>query len=156
MTKREFLEEMQDALVQDLSSGQVNGHIRYYSQYIDQETAKGLSEEDVIQKLGNPRLIAKTLVDTSAEDGNDTNSYGTYEQNKYSQGDYGTADGEWIRESNNRRFHTTREQKIHIALGILITIGIIALIISIISALLPVVLPVLAVLLLLSYLRKKL
>ena len=29
MTKREFLEEMQDALAQALSSDQVNGHIRY-------------------------------------------------------------------------------------------------------------------------------
>ena len=150
MTKREFLEEMQDALAQALSSDQVNGHIRYYSQYIDREIAKGLSEQEVIQRLGNPRLIAKTLVDTSAEDRNESDF------KQYSQGDYGTADGEWIRESNKRHSHTTREQKLHIALGILIVIGIFARIISIISALLPVVLPVLAVLLLLSYLRKKL
>ncbi len=44
---------------------------------------------------------------------------------------------------------------VRLVLGILIVMGVIALIISIVSALLPVVLPIAAVLILLSFLRRK-
>lgn len=65
MTKQEFLQELRIALQGEVSQAAINEHIRYYESYIIEESRKGKSEEEVITQLGNPRLIAKTLIDTT-------------------------------------------------------------------------------------------
>jgi uncharacterized membrane protein len=65
MTKQEFLDELQNALQGKIKQGQVNKHLHYYENYIMEEARKGSSESQVIEALGSPRLIAKTLVDTT-------------------------------------------------------------------------------------------
>jgi uncharacterized membrane protein len=39
--------------------------LRYYENYIIEESRKGRTEAQVIEDLGNPRLIAKTIIDTT-------------------------------------------------------------------------------------------
>ena len=65
MTRQEFLEELQLALQGLLSQAAVRDNIRYYDHYIREEMQKGKTEQAVIEALGNPRLIAKTLIDTT-------------------------------------------------------------------------------------------
>ena len=62
MTKQEFLDGLRRSLVSGLESSEVNEHINYYSQYIDSQIRMGISEEEVMASLGEPRLIAKTLL----------------------------------------------------------------------------------------------
>lgn len=69
MTRQEFLHELRIALQGEVSQRAVDEHIRYYENYIIEETRKGKSEEEVIAQLGNPRLIAKTLIDTTEQFG---------------------------------------------------------------------------------------
>lgn len=69
MTRNEFLQELRIALQGKVSQGQVNEHLRYYENYIMEESRKGTSEDEVIAALGNPRLIAKTIIETSNESG---------------------------------------------------------------------------------------
>lgn len=69
MTKQEFLEGLRRYLSGSLEYRQVNEHLRYYTEYIDSQIRQGKSEEQVMQELGDPRLIAKTL---SGMEGADT------------------------------------------------------------------------------------
>ena len=62
MTRDEFLKELRISLQGLIPQGQVNSQLLYYEQYIIEESRKGRTEEEVLAALGNPRLIAKTIV----------------------------------------------------------------------------------------------
>lgn len=64
MVKSEFLEILRDTLTGELSSEKIAEHIKYYEEYIGEKIQSGLTEEDVMRELGEPRLIAKTIIDT--------------------------------------------------------------------------------------------
>ncbi len=68
MTKEEFLTELREALSGSISPAAVNENVRYYDEYIETESRKGRSEDEVMGELGDPRLIAKTIIDTSLPD----------------------------------------------------------------------------------------
>ncbi|HHV13510.1 MAG TPA: DUF1700 domain-containing protein [Clostridiales bacterium] len=60
MDKREFLEGLSQALDGEVNPEVIEENIRYYDQYI----ASGSSEEErILKELGNPRLIAKTIIE---------------------------------------------------------------------------------------------
>ena len=65
MRKTEFLQELREALDGEVSASVIQSNISYYDQYISQEAAKGRREEEVIEEIGSPRLIAKTIIDSS-------------------------------------------------------------------------------------------
>ena len=62
MTKQEFLDGLRRSLAGGLEPHEINEHINYYSQYIDSQIRMGISEDEVMASLGEPRLIAKTLL----------------------------------------------------------------------------------------------
>ena len=62
MTKQDFLDGLRRSLSGGLDTAQVNEHVRYYSDYIDSQIRMGVAEEEVMASLGEPRLIAKTLL----------------------------------------------------------------------------------------------
>lgn len=62
MSKQEFLDGLRRSLAAGLESQEINEHIRYYSEYIDSQIRMGVREEEVMNSLGEPRLIAKTLL----------------------------------------------------------------------------------------------
>ena len=62
MSKQEFLENLRRSLSSGLEYSKVEEHMRYYSDYIDSRIRQGEREEDIMAQLGEPRLIAKTLV----------------------------------------------------------------------------------------------
>lgn len=71
MSKREFLSKLEEALIYEVPQRAVTENLRYYSSYIDSEMIKGRSEEEVLDELGDPRLIARTIIEAakSGEDG---------------------------------------------------------------------------------------
>ena len=71
MTKQEFLIDLQKALTNRLSSAAVNNHVNYYREYIEVEIRRGREEAEVVEELGNPRLIAKSILTAAAADGQD-------------------------------------------------------------------------------------
>lgn len=62
MSKQEFLDGLRRSLTGGLEPQEVNEHIRYYSEYIEAQIRMGQTEEEVMASLGEPRLIAKTLL----------------------------------------------------------------------------------------------
>lgn len=65
MDRESYLRELRLALQGQISQENVNEHLRYYENYIIEESRKDRTEAQVIEDLGNPRLIAKTIIDTT-------------------------------------------------------------------------------------------
>lgn len=65
MTKYEFLQNLQRELSGKISVSEVQDQINYYSQYIDEEVSAGKSEQDIVSELGDPWIIAKTILGAS-------------------------------------------------------------------------------------------
>ena len=70
MNKRQFLKELQEELSYELPDLLIRNNVEYYSSYIDSEMAKGRSEKEVLEDLGDPRLIARSIID-AAKSGSD-------------------------------------------------------------------------------------
>ena len=63
MTKKEFLEQLEETLAGEVPNSVVYDNKQYYSKYIDSELWKGRAEEEIFEELGIPRLLAKTVID---------------------------------------------------------------------------------------------
>ena len=61
MTKEEFLYELKKELSALDSAEAMAYNLRYYSDYIDAEIAKGRSEQEVLDELGNPRWLVNSI-----------------------------------------------------------------------------------------------
>lgn len=83
MTKTEFLQELNEALQGEVPAGVIQENTRYYDSYISQEKTGGRSEEEIIEELGGPRIIARTIIDSSEAAGEAAGQTGAY----YSQSD---------------------------------------------------------------------
>lgn len=77
MSRQEFLQRLRDTLTGEVPGGVVEENIRYYEEYIRGEVLKGSSEEAVTEAIGDPRLIAKTIIEAS-ENGKEGSSTGTF------------------------------------------------------------------------------
>lgn len=71
MTRDDFLKELRIFLQGRISQVKINEHLRYYENYIIEESRKGRSEAEVLESLGSPRLIAKTIAEVMDEDADD-------------------------------------------------------------------------------------
>ena len=85
MSRREFLEILRGQLSGQMAQGRAAAHVRYYEDYIQSQVRSGRSESDVLAELGDPRLIAKTLIDTD-------DSAEVYDESGYSEESYGADD----------------------------------------------------------------
>ena len=65
MTRIEFLQQLRQALENDLSGSVVQENVDYYNQYISDEVRKGKSEEEVLRMLGDPWILARTVIAVS-------------------------------------------------------------------------------------------
>lgn len=92
MNKNDYLASLRSYLNGRISDAEVNSNIDYYSAYIDGEVSRGRSEEEVLDELGDPGLIARTLIDSvkRREEGL---------ENEYAQNE----DGSYTRMGNGQR-----------------------------------------------------
>ena len=70
MNKNEFLQALRGELTNSVSGEVIEEQLRFYSEYIGGEVAKGRTEEEVISELSAPHLLAKSIID-AAEAGGD-------------------------------------------------------------------------------------
>ncbi|MCI6675500.1 MAG: hypothetical protein MSG78_01065 [Clostridiales bacterium] len=135
MTRREFLDGLEKALEGEVSAVIIAENLNYYNGYIKEEVAKGKLEEDVLDMLGDPRLIAQTIIDTNGGEGDySTDDAGTsYEDVSY-QNSWGSMQESAEEENSgtNFWFHTSKPIKwYHKVLAVLIPIILIVLIVAI-------------------------
>lgn len=65
MNRYIFIEELRKALSGSFSANEIDEHATYYEEFIDMQLKKGKTEEEVLQELGNPRLLAKSINDAN-------------------------------------------------------------------------------------------
>ena len=110
MTRAEFLQGLKTELEGRVPYSVIQENIRYYDSYILDEVNKGADEAEVIESLGGPKIIARTIVDAAL----DTDGYETYGSGKAQEedaapgnreysGPYGTVDREDSYGDNYRR-----------------------------------------------------
>ena len=141
MNRQEFVEKLRISLNGTLTPEQVAENIRYYDDYINTQMQSGRNEEEVLDGLGDPRLIAKSIISASKEA--DSRTAGSWED--ANQRNHRPEDP-------NRAGHSDLEKTSGglpgWAIGlilVLVTFLVIGLVFSIISALAPLILVILVV-----------
>ncbi len=124
MDKQEFLEQLRKSLSQANDYEFVNDNMAYYEDYLNTEIRKGSTEQEVLTKLGDPRLIAKSLLTTYEAKQNGEGG------SQHAQQEYSSGDG-----FSKKKM----PQWLHKTLILLITVGVIALAFFMLNALAPVI-----------------
>lgn len=150
MTKQEFLETMRLALNGRLDSGQVMDNLQYYEEYINTEIRKGATEEEVLERLGDPRLIARTIAQTG---GSSVSEAGRGGGSRWS----GAEEEEYMPYGQSGEKQALRVFRVPAWVWILLVLVVVLLVIStifsILAALLPILLPILVVVFLVKMFR---
>ena len=69
--------------------------LRYYDSYIMEEAAKGQTEDEVIESLGGPRIIARTIVDAALDTEDRPDGFDSFESEaSYRSGPAGSSQEE--------------------------------------------------------------
>ena len=131
MTKQEFMEKLRLALTGKVPGNVVTENLQYYEDYINTEIRKGKSEEEVLSALGDPRLIARTIITTSAKA--DTNNSGEYRE-------YGGSAQQSQRNERKRMPVWS-----WLILGMLIIVLVFSAVVSLLSFLWPILVPVIII-----------
>lgn len=148
MDRTEFIDRLQRALAGGVNSSRVAENVQYYREYIDVEIRKGRSEEEVLDSLGDPRLLAKSIIEANKRAGVSEGTNRMYDEE--TREDSG---GEWRK--------TVRENVMRIPgwlillIAVVVFLLIIGLVFSVISVLAPIIIPVLLVILLVNYFKRR-
>ena len=144
MDRIEFVDKLQHALSGGLGSAMVAENVQYYREYIDVEIRKGRSEEEVIGSLGDPRLLAKSIIEANKRAGQNEGTNRNYDEETPGN-DFG------------RQEASSGPVRVPGWLILLIVVVVLLLIIgvafSVISFLAPVIIPVLVVLLVINFFK---
>lgn len=145
MNHNKFLSSLREALEGNMSEQAIKDNIQYYKTYIEDEVKKGRTEKEVIEELGDPWMIAKTLIESPGGEQ-------TYESAA----------------EDTVNPYETQERKVHIfgldtwwkklllilsVVGIIFLIG--TLVVGIARIILPIVIPFLAIMFLIRFFRDK-
>lgn len=156
MNKGEFLYALQGRLAEELPRDAVEEYVRYYDSYITERVSQGMDEREVIGQLGDPLLIAKTIMDTNGIESTGGVRRVIYEeQDETQESGYGE---NWERQ-NPSVHHFQVKTRMGCFLAAIIFVVVIVLVLclvgSVVSFLLPVLIPAIVVLLVVGYLKEK-
>ena len=68
MNKDEFLRRLEEALSGEVPASVIRDNLNYYADYLSQELGKGRTMDEIIEEIGEPNIVARTIID-SAEPG---------------------------------------------------------------------------------------
>lgn len=150
MNRSEFLNKLREALENDLSGPAVRENVEYYDAYIQSEIQNGKSEKEVLDMLGDPWIIARTII--SSEE----NEKGYYGGTSYG---YGAGSNNSVEEDTEKEIRhpilhlmgidTWWKRLLFFAGTIIVLMIIVAVITGLIAAVLPFALPLLILVLIL-------
>ena len=112
MNKEEFLEKMKVALEGQVTDIILSDNIDYYRNYINSEISNGKSEVEVLNMLGDPRLLAKTVIELQGIENNENNMKSennnyNYENNDgYNNDDYKQEDDSFSKGAYHSKNHS--------------------------------------------------
>ena len=142
MTRAEFLEQLRSALQGNVQEHVVQENVAYYNQYISEELQNGKTEEEVLQMLGDPWILAKTII--AASDGTDEEI--VYESGRKSYYSEPEQEDSYVRQNVHIFGIDTWWKKLLLVLFIvMIVVLVVAIVSGIVSFLAPVLIPLLIV-----------
>lgn len=152
MNKQEFIDRLRAALNGRIPASEVEEMVNYYQDYINMEVRKGRSQEEVLKALGDPRLIARTIIQTNSA--SDT-AYRTQGDGYQSTGYYRNAYQGDSYQSDTQSSHRTIRIPgwLLTILILLVTILVIGIIFSVLSFLAPLIVVMMAVILMIKLFR---
>ncbi len=166
MTKQEFLDSLRAALSSRVGTRAVAENISFYEDYINTQVRMGKSEAQVIEELGDPRLLARSIAEAEKRAG-----MGSEPETEYRRADSGYRAGqrggyETGRQSAYGRGYETGQRGAYgysydagqrsskgyrvplwlvIVIILLVVVLVLSLVFSVISFLLPILIPVMLV-----------
>ncbi|SFQ35669.1 Uncharacterized membrane protein [Lachnospiraceae bacterium XBB1006] len=149
MTRQEFISELRIALQGQVDQATIQDNLNYYETYIMQESRKGRTEQEVLEELGNPRLIAKTIISSQPE-------REEYEEERVHQSAGNNSNFDF--HINGKAYGGWKGKVLAITAVIaffVIIVGVIALVAGTISLLAPILVPVLLILLALRLISRR-
>ncbi|MGN0278816.1 MAG: DUF1700 domain-containing protein [Lachnospiraceae bacterium] len=156
MNRNEFIDKLQRTLAGGLNCNQVADNVRYYQEYIDTEIRKGKSEADVLAGLGDPRLLAKSIIEANKHAGVNEGTNRTYDEEMAEDSPYGSEnsreDTYYDATSGSGRVFRVPGWLILLIVTVVVIL-IIGVAFSLISVLAPIIIPVLIVILLIRIFR---
>ena len=146
MDRNEFVSTLRAFLTGEVSEFVVEDNVRYYDSYISQEIASGKSEAEVMESLGDPRLIARTIIDTQGQQETDRQK-DFYTQEEPEQGFHAEYNDDGGVDIKYKSFNfNTWYGKLLIAAAVILILALIFFVVGgILSWVLPVLLPVLMI-----------
>lgn len=69
MDRQAFLEILNEELMDNLQPSEAQYQMNYYRDYINSQIASGRTEAEVMAELGDPRMIARTVIDGERDAG---------------------------------------------------------------------------------------
>lgn len=97
MDRYEFIDALRAALSGKVPATTVEDNVQYYEEYIAVQLRQGKSEEEVLSSLGDPRLLAKTIIEANKyAEGTDT--YGNDDYGEIPADGTGKSFRQWYRE----------------------------------------------------------
>lgn len=156
MNKLEFIDRLRAALNGRVSPGLVSENVNYYEEYINTEIRKGRTEEEVLQSLGDPRLLARTIIETNGNTGktryqNAEYRTGGYSEANYQYGEQQSRAEEDRQEVSRRKFHLPGW--LWAIIAIIVVVVILSAVLSILSFLAPAIIVFLVVIFLVKLFR---
>ncbi len=148
MDRTEFIDRLQRALAGGVNSARVAENVQYYRDYIDVEIRKGRSEKEVLDSLGDPRLLAKSIIEANKRAGVSEGTNRLYDEETGEE-----SGGEWKKTVKQNVMRMPGWLILLIAVVIFLLI--IGLAFSVISVLAPIIIPVLLVILLVNYFKRR-
>ena len=156
MNRNEFIDKLQRTLAGGLNCNQVADNVRYYQDYIDTEIRKGRSEADVLAGLGDPRLLAKSIIEANKHAGVNEGTNRGYDEEMTADSSYGSEnrreDAYYDTTSGNGRVFRVPGWLILLIVTVVVIL-IIGVAFSLISVLAPIIIPNLIVILLIRIFR---
>ena len=68
MTKEEFLQVLTECLTGEVTDSELQESYNYYRDYFSEQESLGKGDEEIIEELGSPRLIAHSIIDARGID----------------------------------------------------------------------------------------
>lgn len=137
MNKKEFLDILYEQLSGQMPEGNVAAHVQYYRNYIEDVVTQGRTEEEVLNELGDPRLIARTLLDTDSTASGNPQTTGSYSE-PYADNPYNDDSSSGSKKVKSRSFHIDLSTWYGKLAVILIAAVVIFLLCTVLSILIPV------------------
>ena len=87
MSKEEYLRGLEEALAGEVPASVIRENMNYYNSYLSQEMAKGRTVDEISEEIGEPRIVAITIIDSCEASGEafgtDGDPYGTDGERSY-------------------------------------------------------------------------